>query len=255
MTPVVRGVPAARSIDADVDRIPHMSATSVSVEPKRSKRRELIISELLDKATELFAAKGYEATSLQDIADAVGVSRPALYHYLRSKDDLLAMLVRQMSHSLAEVLAQLRGRPDLTPIEKVRHLTALLVRERATHPGQFRILDHTEMILPEPAGAEHLAAKRRIVRELITIIEEGIQASQIRPTDARTAAFSLLGMCNWTAWWIRPQDANSIESIVETMVSFADSMLASPTSPAGGATPRDLLSEIRDRIDRIDAQL
>lgn len=250
-----RGARTPDDVDADVDTVAGMSSTTSSAAPRSSKRRELILTELLDKATELFAEKGYEATSLQDIAAAVGVSRPALYHYLRSKEDLLVMLAEQMSHNLAELLEQLRHRPDLTPLDKVRQLTALLTRERASRPGQFRILDRTENTLPEPAATEHLEAKRRIVRELITIIDEGIYAGQMRPVDARTAAFSLLGMCNWTAWWIRPQDAENVDSIVNTMVGFADAMLAVPNEEAGEMTSRELLGEIRDRIDRIDAQL
>ncbi len=242
-------------IDASVDIVASMSSTTPSATPRSSKRRELILAELLDKATELFAEKGYEATSLQDIAVAVGVSRPALYHYLRSKEDLLVMLAKQMSHKLAELLEQLRRRPDVTPLEKVRQLTELLARERAQRPEQFRILDRTENTLPEPAATEHLEAKRRIVRELVTIIEEGIAAGQMHPVDARTAAFSLLGMCNWMAWWIRPQDAENVDSIVNTMVGFADAMLAAPNENAGETSPHELLDEIRDRIDRIHAQL
>src|SRR5699024_7719080 len=150
----------------------------------------------------------------------------------------------QMSHNLADLLEQLRHRPDLTPLDKVRQLTALLTRERASRPGQFRILDRTENTLPEPAATEHLEAKRRIVRELITIIDEGIYAGRMRPVDARTAAFSLLGMCNWTAWWVRPQDAENVDSIVNTMVGFADAMLAGPNEEAGEMTSRELLGEI-----------
>lgn len=238
-----------------VDTMHPMSTPQPNAAPKRSRRRELLVGELLDRSTELFAAQGYEATSLQDIADAVGISRPALYHYLRSKEDLLTMLVEQMSRSLAQVLEQLRDRPDLTPLEKICNLTALLVRERARHPGRFRILDRTEEILPEPAGTEHLEAKRRIVRELMSIIDDGIAAGQIRPVDTRTAAFSLLGMCNWTAWWVNPQDTENIDLVVQTMVGFAETMLAAPVYDNGAATPQDLLAEIRDRVDRISAQI
>ncbi|WP_371820999.1 TetR/AcrR family transcriptional regulator [Tsukamurella sp. PLM1] len=105
--------------------------------------------------------KGYDATSLQDIADAVGVSRPALYHYLSSKEDLLVMLVERVSRDLADVIEELRKRSDLAPTEKITLLTEQLVQQRAEHPSQFRILDRSEMMLPEEAGAEHARAKRR----------------------------------------------------------------------------------------------
>ncbi|MFC9556861.1 TetR/AcrR family transcriptional regulator [Rhodococcus sp. NPDC056960] len=221
---------------------------------RSTRRRELILSELLDTATELFAAKGYEATSLQDIADAMDVSRSALYHYLGTKDDLLAMLVEQVSRSLAEVLEELRTRPDLSPVDKVRNLTELLVRQRAEHPSQFRILDRSETVLPEPAGTEHLEAKRRIVRELVNIIDEGVKIGQFRPVDSRTAAFSLLGMCNWVAWWFRPQDASDIDAVVATITRLAQDMLCGPQEEAEVGSI-GLLNEIRDRLDRLEPRL
>jgi len=216
-------------------------------------RRTLVTSELLDKATELFAAKGYEATSLQDIADAVGVSRPALYHYVSNKDDLLAMLVEQVSRSLAEVLAELAARADLTPTEKLRNLTSLLVRQRADHPDQFRILDRSETVLPEPAKTAHVEAKRRVLHEMVSIIDTGIAAGDFRTVDSRTAALSLLGMCNWVAWWFRP-DAD-VELVVKTITQFAESMLRSDNSGGRASDASELLGEIRARLDRLEHQV
>src|SRR5207244_12090434 len=71
--------------------------------------RQLVTSELLDKATEIFARKGYESPTLADIAGALGISRPALYHYVSSKEELLVLSVEGVSRALAEVLAELPG--------------------------------------------------------------------------------------------------------------------------------------------------
>ena len=89
--------------------------------------RTLVQEELLDKATAVFAEKGYEATSLQDIADVVGISRSALYHYVSSKEALLQMLVEQVSGSLAEVLDQLSAREDMSARDKLVNVVSLLV--------------------------------------------------------------------------------------------------------------------------------
>jgi AcrR family transcriptional regulator len=213
-------------------------------------RHTLVTSELLDKATELFAAKGYEGTSLQDIADAVGVSRPALYHYVASKDDLLAMLVDQISRGLAEVLAELAARADLTPAEKLRSLTELLVRQRAAHPDQFRILDRSETVLPEPSKADHSEAKRRVLHEMVSVIDDGVAAGDFRPVDSRTAALSLLGMCNWVAWWFRP--GSDVEPVVATITQFAESMLDSRVASSDASDIKGLIGEIRSRLDRME---
>ena len=113
-------------------------------------------SQLLDTATRLFARKGYESTTLEDIAGEMGISRPALYHYVSSKARLLEMLVEQVTQSMADVLEHLAAREDLSDGQKLTSVVALMVRQRAEHPDQFRILDRSETVLPEKVGAEHL---------------------------------------------------------------------------------------------------
>lgn len=235
-------------------RVVGMSTAEKTGKTTNWRRRELIVGEVLDTATELFAVKGYEATSLQDIADAVGVSRPALYHYLSSKEDLLVMLVEGVSQSLAEVLGELRERPDLTPSEKISMVTEQLVRQRVQHPGRFRILDRSETVLPEPARTDHAEAKRRVLREVVTIIEEGVRAGQFAPTDSRTTALSVIGMCNWVAWWVRPEDAVRMESIASTIDTLVTRMLSLPAQDAADGAP-GLINEIRDRLDRLEPLL
>ncbi|MDF0531212.1 TetR/AcrR family transcriptional regulator [Tsukamurella sp. 8F] len=219
------------------------------------RRRELVIGDVLDSATDLFAVKGYDATSLQDIADAVGVSRPALYHYISSKEDLLVMLVERVSQALADVIAELSARADLQPSEKLTILTEQLVRQRAEHPSQFRILDRSEMMLPKEAGEDHAAARRRVLREVVSIIEEGIKAGQFSPVDPRTAALSLLGMCNWVAWWAKPADGVEVQAIVDTISGLAQRMLRVPETDGAVAGPAGLLAEIRTRLDRLEPLL
>ena len=61
------------------------------------------MSEILEHATRLFAERGYDGTTLQDIADAIGITRPGLYNYISSKEQLLAELVRDVSESTAHI--------------------------------------------------------------------------------------------------------------------------------------------------------
>lgn len=229
-----------------------MSTAEKPGRASRSRRRDLIVGDVLDAATDLFAVKGYGATSLQDIADAVGVSRPALYHYLSSKEDLLVMLVDRVSRDLADVIEELRKRADLAPTEKITLLTEQLVQQRAEHPSQFRILDRSEMMLPAEAGEAHARAKRHVLRETIAIIDEGVKLGEFVPVDARTAALSLLGMCNWVAWWAHPADAVEVKGIVDTLTALAQRMLCAPTSGDGAGGPALLVQEIRDRLDRLE---
>lgn len=232
-------------------RLPGVVADEQRARPTRSAAsRSLMTSELLDRATEIFAAKGYESTSLQDIADAVGISRSALYHYVSSKEELLGMLVEQVSGQLAEVLRELSAREDLSAHDKLTNVVGLLVRQRAEHPDQFRILDRSEAVLPEPAGSHHLEAKRTVVRELVSMIAEGTRRGEFRRVDARTAALALLGMCNWVAWWFRP--GSDVEPVVANITSFAESMLVVPSEERPTAATVLVLDQIRHLVDELD---
>ncbi|WP_427891762.1 TetR/AcrR family transcriptional regulator [Kribbella sp. GL6] len=211
--------------------------------------RQLVTSELLDKATALFAEKGYESTTLLDIANALGISRPGLYNYVRSKEELLTMLVEQVSRGMADVLEQLTARTDLTPTEKLRDVVALLVRQRTEHPDQFRILDRSETVLPEPVGSEHREAKRKILREIMAVIEAGIDRGEFRPVDVRTTALSLLGMCNWVAWWF--SRGSDVEATVATVTDLAQTMLAPPDRPPYAADTARTVAKIRVLLERI----
>jgi AcrR family transcriptional regulator len=94
------------------------------------RRRQLVDAEIYTVATQLFSTKGYGSTSLQDIADAMGLSRPALYHYVRSKEDILAKLVEEFAESRAHELAVVTIDGDLTATEKLRRIVIPCCRRR-----------------------------------------------------------------------------------------------------------------------------
>lgn len=214
-------------------------------------RRSLVTREMLDHATRLFAHQGYETTSLQDVADALGVSRSTLYHYVSRKEDLLAMLVEQMSRGLADSLAALHARTDLSSEGKLRELAESLVRQRAASPDQFRVLDQVESMLPEPLRTQHLQARRDVLAELTGVIEDGITDGTFKPLDARTAALSVLGMCNWVAWWYRPE--HDLEPVVRQISrSVADMLVADSATRGRADSARSAVAQARASLDALE---
>ncbi|MBS2531748.1 TetR family transcriptional regulator [Catenulispora sp. NF23] len=219
-------------------------------------RRSLVTRDVLEKATLLFAEKGYETTTLQDIAAAVGVSRTALYHYVTSKEELLAMLVEQMSVALADTLAALRAREDLTPEGKLRELTDMLVRQRAESPQQFRVHDQTESALPEPMRSKHRQARRDVLSALSAVIEEGIDRGEFKPLDPNVAAFSVLGMCNWVAWWYHSGPDYDIDAVARQISQSAiDMMAADDATRAPADSAKAALATARSSLDALERLL
>lgn len=178
-------------------------------------RRELMSAELLGKAAELFAERGFSGTPLQEVADALGISRPALYHYVLSKDALLEQLVEGSTQDTAAALAALRADDELEPPDKLRRAIVDMVGRIAENPARFVLLDRSERHLPEAVGEEHRQLKRAVLRDLTAIIAEGIERGAFRSVDEEVTAFAILGMCNWVAWWWRPSRKGGPEHVAE----------------------------------------
>lgn len=213
-------------------------------------RRKLLMSEIVEQAMRLFAERGYEGTTLQDVADAVGLSRPNLYNYVKSKEDLLVAMVEATTQSTANSLREVRRRADLDPAEKLRLLVRDLVLRRARQPEQFRTLDRSDQALPPEIAGKHLQGRRAVLREITGVIEEGITAGRFRAVDARITALSIIGMCNWVAWWFHPSPAHPAEPVAEQIAENAVAMVARPAGRTpDAATPLGAAALLQQDLD------
>lgn len=219
-----------------------------------SPRGGAVRATILEQAARLFTDKGFEGTSLMDIAQATELTRPALYHYFKSKDEILVTLVEQASRGAAEKLERIAS-GQLPPTDKLRAATRELVLDRASAPQQFRMLDRSEAALPKQIADRHIRAKRAALTGMTTIIAEGMTSAAFRQTDERLAALSVIGMCNWVAWWYRPGRDAEPEVVAEMIAESAVVMLVRPIhrlpSAPGVTGAIDQLREDLDYLSRL----
>ncbi len=215
-------------------------------------RRDVLMVEVLDKAATLFAARGYAATSLQDIAKEIGLSRTSIYYYFASKEALLEELVRGVTQRTAEIFADLDGVAGASRsanlAEAARRLV-LWVTDPHTH---FKLLDRTESELPGDLAALHRNTKRRVLRNMVELIEGGIADGEFKPIDAQMAAFAILGMCNWTAWWFQPSGALDRKEVADQLATLAVGMVQKSAGTGTARDMRSLVTSIRENLDLID---
>ncbi len=221
---------------------------------RASPRRDVLEREIYLHAARLFAERGVGATSLQDIAESVGMSRPALYHYFSSKDDLLSRLIAEHPKRSARELAAIRRRKDIGPAQKLREMVRALVMVIAEDPVRFRTLVTSEGQLTGELAAMHAKAKRTVLKEMQGVIEEGIDVGAFRHADARVSALGVLGMGNWSAWWLNADDPNSTAAIAEELSQMA--VLAVSRT---GAAPLEqgipaAIRAIREDLDHLERQ-
>jgi AcrR family transcriptional regulator len=217
-------------------------------------RRELVENEIYEHAIRLFAERGFAGTSLQDIADALGITRPALYYYVKSKDELLAKLAADVAGGSAAQITEIAGRTDLDAVGKLREIVRVNVLRQARQPERFRLVIRSEAELPPELSHTYAASRRAVLAAITGVIEDGIRAGRFRPVDARVAALGVIGMGNWVAWWFRPghdqaeADADQLADTAVAGLLRADHRIPDDDGPAAALK---LLRQDIDHLERI----
>lgn len=224
---------------------------SSASEGRANPRRDLVEAQILEHATRLFAERGFAATSLRDIADATGLTRPALYHYVRNKDDLLERLVRDRTEGPATQLRKINVDTDRTATERLREMAYAVALSQARAPERFRLLIMSEAELPEALAEVYSRGRRQVLREFTSTIDQGISAGEFRRIDARVAALGIIGMCNWVAWWHRPGEND--EAVASQLAEMAVASVAEPNAAEGaGGGPARALRRVRQDLDYLE---
>ena len=210
----------------------------------------------MEHATRLFAERGFAATSLQDIADATGLTRPALYHYVANKDELLARLVSELTDEPAELLHAINERGDLEPVEKLRAMATEIALHQTQAPERFRVLIRSEPELPAELSDSYQKSRRRVLREFRTVIDEGVARGLLRPVDSRVAALGIVGMLNWIAWWYSPRSGASAKAVATQLADMAIRSLLQDGEPVERVdAPAHTIAQLRQNLDILERQL
>ena len=180
--------------------------------------------EILRAAARLFQQQGYDATSMNDVAAALKLSKGGLYHHFQSKDEILFHL---MSHAMditeERVLSPVRGVAD--PEEGLRMLIRLHIGVVLSQQDrEITVMLHENHPLP-PAPRKRINARKKdyvhFVENLIAQVQHARQSKGA--VNPRAAAFALMGMINWIYQWYQPEGGLHEEDLVQqyTEIFFA----------------------------------
>ena len=174
------------------------SDTSPHVREKRHRRRQ----EILHAALRAFKERGYHTTTLDDIAERIGVRKTALYHYFPDKEAILYECHRE---SLSEIERLMKEAREFdTASEQLAHVIRDHVRVMTDTLEGSPLAFEVTAFSPE-RQKEMIAARDRYERELRRIIDRGVEEGEFRRVDSKIAVFAVLGAINWIARWYSPE--------------------------------------------------
>lgn len=200
------------------------------VERKRSRR----IQEILTVAAELLGDRGYDAVSLNDVADRLDVTKGLLYHYFPSKDALLSAAIETLGRDLT---ARLERKIDTLTGSPAERLRALLIEQAhmvvRDHPAAIRLF----LLLrewPEPQHSRIKDLRRRHNQLFRTILDDGLRRGDFTVDDPDIALQCIHSAINQASLWTRrlPQADldKTLDTLVDTLMKLLDGAPSRPTA-------------------------
>jgi AcrR family transcriptional regulator len=238
------------SNSAEGSELPVAAKPSPRARRDTNPRKELVREQLIDIAARVFDEKGYERCSMADIATAVGLGRSAIYHYFRSKDEILAALVEAEALAPSHHLETLSAESGLSVSEWLRRAIVEGIVRRLSSGSRFVTLSRLEAQIPDDLRVVYNRSRRQIYDYYVHCIEHGISTGEFRKVDPKIAAFGVLGMANWTSRWYSPTGRNTPEEIAAIIADLALAGLRSPSARERVVDDaRDKVKALRDEIE------
>jgi len=196
---------------------------------------------LLREAAAAFNRHGFHATSLDDIARNLGVTKAALYHYFPNKTALLQACFDKAMAVAFDSLESAR-RVGTSGRDKLR-LTLSGYLEQLIGELSCCVVLIEENALPARERARLVQDRDRFEQALRDLVREGIQDGSVVPCDPKLAIFAILGALNWVPKWFRETGPWSARQLTAAFAELFDRALSSEPAramtPDVGATPRE----------------
>ncbi|TQN42809.1 TetR family transcriptional regulator [Blastococcus colisei] len=186
--------------------------------PNRADER---YAQIYETAARLFYEKGYSRTSLQDLANAVGLQKGSLYHYIDSKEDLL-FGITEYAHNFFLQLLEGVDEENLSPLAKLERMLRLHAEFAAAHFHVTAAFYNDRSALSEERQERVVQTRDAYEARLRQLVRDGQAAGEVAAdVDPRMAVFGVLGMINWINQWYRPEGRMSPQEIATVFATLS----------------------------------
>jgi len=219
---------------------PRRSAPHPAATPRWPSRRHadhaLKRDAVILAAARAFSRKGFHNTSLDDVAAALGVTKPTVYYYVESKEQLLFECFQAGLEQIREGLRQVEASP-LPARERLAEVTRHYARAVASDFGWCMVRAEDHDLGPE-LGGRIKRLKREIDRGLRHLLEDGVRDGSVGTCDPKMTAFAMAGALNWIAHWYREGQPLGPAEVAEAFVQVFERGLLPREAKRSAGTPR-----------------
>jgi AcrR family transcriptional regulator len=186
---------------------------------RRRGRPGLDLATVLERSVALFNERGFDGTSMEDLAQHLGITKSAIYHHVPSKDALLGLALDYALTGLEDAAQDVRdlAGPAVARLEALmRRSVAVLVERLPYVTLLLRVRGNSEV------ERQALARRRRLDRFAATLVRDAVAAGDLRPdVDPAVTARLLFGMVNSLTEWLRPTSTHTAAELADAVAAAA----------------------------------
>jgi TetR/AcrR family transcriptional regulator, cholesterol catabolism regulator len=206
-----------------------MAMAEARDEPRRSAKWQARRETIIDTSARVFARGGYHATGITELCAANGLGKGALYHYIGSKEELLAAIHDRVMDEVmigADRVAAAGGSPSAQLAMLGDELLDVIHR----YPDHVWVFLHEFPALTDGRADRFRGRRREYERRVETVLSAGIDAGEFRDVDPRLTALAWLGMHNYTYLWLKAGGRLSARDVAKPFADIFIHGIASPRS-------------------------
>lgn len=189
---------------------------------QKEKRVRLTQKAIVATAAQLFAEKGFGSTSLDDIAEVLGVTKGALYYHVRNKEEILRLIYLSVLNVAEEPLRRI-VESELAPAEKLHRAIEHHIEVSADRSPAITVFYREQQHLTGPFAKEITLRKKDYERYFEYILEEGVAKGAFKSDiEPKILMFGLLGMCHWLSQWYKPSGRYTPQQIATMFTNMVE---------------------------------
>jgi AcrR family transcriptional regulator len=197
-------------------------------EPRRNSKWQARRQAIVDTSAQVFARGGYHATGITELCAANGLGKGALYHYIGSKEELLAAIHDRVMDEVmvgADRVAVKGG----TPSAQLAMLGDELLDVIHRYPDHVWVFLHEFPALTGERADQFRTRRREYERRVEAVLQAGIDAGEFRDVDPRLTALAWLGMHNYTYLWLKAGGPLTARDVAKPFAEIFMGGIAKPT--------------------------